>query len=78
MTMAKFSGTMGYTLTQNSTNDVLDLPSTTKEQDKLNITLEELTQRNSEILNVGSIPEFVKIENLLDFYKIMTEANLKN
>ena len=33
---------------------------------------------SKEIFNFGSIPEFVKVHNLLDFYKLMTEANLKN
>ena len=27
---------------------------------------------------MGSIPEFVQIKDLIDFYKYLTEANMKN
>lgn len=44
----------------------------------IQISDEEVLHRRKEILNIGSIPEFVKVKNLIDFYKILTEANLKN
>jgi hypothetical protein len=34
--------------------------------------------KKAEILNRGAIPEFVQVRELIDVYKIFTEASLKN
>lgn len=47
-------------------------------QVELGVIREEIPARRAEILNQGAIPEFVRVRELFEVYKVFTEANLKN
>jgi hypothetical protein len=39
---------------------------------------EPLNPARGDVLNIGAIPEFVRINDLYDFYKALTDANTNN
>ena len=70
LTITKFNANMGYNLTQNLGESSQD--------EGLDVIQEEMPQKRQEILNQGAIPEYVRVSELYEVYRIFTEASLKN